>query len=59
MHAPKVDQVEALRHETEYFLSCLSTGARPENDGQAGLRVVRLLDACNRSMKQNGQSVNV
>jgi len=59
MHAPKVDQIEALRHETEYFLSCLSTGARPENDGRAGLRVVRLLEACNRSMKQNGQSVNV
>jgi predicted dehydrogenase len=59
MHAPKVDQVEALRHETEYFLSCLSTGARPENDGRAGLRVVRLLDACNQSMKQNGRSVNL
>ena len=59
MHAPKVDQVEALRHETEYFLSCLSTGARPENDGQAGLRVVKLLDACNQSMKQNGRSVNL
>jgi predicted dehydrogenase len=59
MHAPKVDQVEALRHETEYFLSCLSTGAQPENDGRAGLRVVKLLDACNRSMRQNGQSVNV
>jgi predicted dehydrogenase len=59
MYAPKVDQVEALRHETEYFLSCLSTGARPENDGQAGLRVVKLLDACNQSMKQNGRSVNL
>jgi predicted dehydrogenase len=59
MHAPKVDQVEALRHETEYFLTCLSTGERPENDGHAGLRVVRLLDACNQSMKQNGRSVSL
>ena len=59
MHAPKVDQVEALRHETEYFLTCLTTGARPENDGQAGLRIVRLLDACNQSMKQSGRSVNL
>ena len=59
MHAPKVDQVEALRHETEYFLTCVTTGTRPENDGQAGLRVVKLLDACNQSMKQNGRSVNL
>ena len=59
MHAPKVDQVEALRHETEYFLTCLTTGARPENDGHAGLRIVRLLDACNQSMKQGGRSVNL
>jgi predicted dehydrogenase len=59
MYAPKVDQVEALRHETEYFLSCLATGTRPQNDGQAGLRIVKLLDACSRSLKQNGQLVNL
>jgi predicted dehydrogenase len=59
MYAPKVDQIEALRYETEYFLSCLTTGERPLNDGQAGLRVVRLLEACSRSLKQNGQLVNL
>jgi len=59
MYAPKVDQVEALRNETEYFLSCVTKGERPENDGLAGLRVVRLLDACNKSMKQNGKAVNL
>ena len=59
MHAPKVDQIEALKHETEYFLDCIEKGERPENDGQAGLRVVRLLDACNQSVRQNGRSVNV
>ena len=59
MHAPKVDQIEALKHETEYFLECITKGERPENDGHAGLRVVKLLDACNASMKRNGQMVNV
>jgi predicted dehydrogenase len=57
MHAPKVDQVEALKNETQYFVSCVSSGARPENDGRAGLRIVRLLDACSRSMKENGRTV--
>jgi len=59
MHAPKVDPIEALKHETEYFIKCITKGERPENDGHAGLRVVKLLDACNQSMKQNGQMVNV
>ena len=59
MHAPKVDQIEALKHETEYFLACITKAERPENDGHAGLRVVKLLDACNQSMKLNGQMVNV
>jgi predicted dehydrogenase len=59
MYAPKVDQIEALKHETEYFLECITKGERPENDGHAGLRVVKLLDACNESMKRNGQMVNV
>jgi predicted dehydrogenase len=59
MYAPKVDHSEALQHETEYFLSCLSTGARPQNDGRAGLRVVTLLEACSRSLKQNGLLVKL
>jgi len=59
MHAPKVEQIEALKNETEHFLACITKGERPENDGHAGLRVVKLLDACNQSMKLNGQMVNV
>ncbi len=30
----------------------MTTGERPVNDGQAGLRVVKLLEACNQSLKQ-------
>jgi predicted dehydrogenase len=59
MFAPKVEQIEALRNEAEYFLSCLSSGKRPENDGQAGLRVVKLLEACNQSLRQGGKLVPV
>jgi predicted dehydrogenase len=59
MYAPRVDPNEALRSEAEYFLACLRTGTRPTNDGVAGLRVVKLLDACDRSLKQGGRSVDV
>lgn len=57
MWAPKVDQSEALRLETEYFVDCIEKGETPFNDGQAGLRVVKMLEACDRSLKNNGRMV--
>lgn len=59
MWAPKVDQIEALGIETEYFVNCVIKGERPFNDGHAGLRVVKLLEACNESLRNNGHAVNL
>ena len=54
---PRVEQVEALKVEAEYFIDCINQDKSPINDGQAGLRVVRMLDACNKSLKNNGHMV--
>ena len=51
MWAPRINQTEALQQETRYFLDCVASGARPVNDGHAGLRVVRMLEAADRSLK--------
>lgn len=53
MWAPKVEELEALQLETRYFLDCIKNGAKPFNDGQAGLRVVRILEAAEQSLKQH------
>ena len=53
MWAPKVEEVEALHAETRYFLDCVKNGKRPFNDGRAGLRVVRILEAAEQSLKQH------
>ena len=53
MWAPKVDELEALKLETRYFLDCVKNGTKPFNDGQAGLRVVRILEAAEQSLKQH------
>ena len=53
MWAPKVEEVEALQVETRYFLDCLKNGMKPFNDGRAGLRVVRILEAAEQSLKQH------
>ena len=59
MWAPKVDQVEALRLETEHFLDCVAKDKVPINDGNSGLRVVKILEAANKSIKNRGEMVDL
>ena len=57
MHSPRIEQGEALLCEAAIFIECINQNRRPPNDGQAGLRVVRLLSACDESMKKNGAEI--
>jgi predicted dehydrogenase len=59
MWAPQVEQVEALRAETSYFVKCIEENTNPFNDGKAGLRVVRILEAANRSVRSRGEAVSL
>lgn len=59
MYAPKVDQTEALEVECDHFIRCIETGGSPMTDGYAGLRVVQLLEAAQRSMERNGEVVSL
>ena len=53
MWAPKVEATEALKVELSYFVDCVKSGQRPFNDGLAGLRVVKMLEAAEGSLKRN------
>jgi len=55
--SPKVDQTEALKSELGYFVDCILKSQTPSNDGAAGLRVVRLLEAAEESLKERGKTV--
>jgi predicted dehydrogenase len=57
MWAPRIEEVEALQVEARYFLDCVASGERPFNDGQAGLRVVRILEAANESLRRRSEIV--
>jgi predicted dehydrogenase len=59
MWAPQVEQIEALRAETGYFLKCIEENKTPFNDGINGLRVVRLLEAAEKSVSQRGALVTL
>ena len=57
MWAPQIEQVEALHSELAYFVDCISSDEAPVNDGQAGLRVVKMLEAATESLRQRGSLV--
>jgi predicted dehydrogenase len=57
--APKVDITEALKTELSYFIDCIEQSRTPMNDGAAGLRVVRLLEAAEQSLKGRGTLVTL
>jgi predicted dehydrogenase len=57
MWAPHVEQVEALRLELGYFADCIRKDEGPFNDGCAGLKVVRMLEAATKSLAKRGELV--
>ncbi|MBM3134007.1 MAG: Gfo/Idh/MocA family oxidoreductase [Chloroflexi bacterium] len=59
IHIPRIDMTEPLRNECAHFIECVRTGQRPRTDGACGLRVVRVLEAAQRSLERGGASVQV
>jgi predicted dehydrogenase len=59
MWAPQLEQIEALKQELAYFVDCISKDEAPFNDGAAGLRVVKLLEAANQSVQKRGELVQL
>jgi predicted dehydrogenase len=57
--APKIEQAEALKVELEYFTDCIVNNRTPFNDGGAGLRVVKILEAADQSLKERGRAVQL
>jgi predicted dehydrogenase len=59
MWAPHLEPVEALRQELGYFVECINKSQTPFNDGLAGLRVVKMLEAANHSLRHRGAAVHL
>ncbi len=57
--SPRIAPTEPLRTMVCHFLDCVRDGTTPITDGQAGLRVVRILDAAGRSIKAQGGRITL
>lgn len=56
---PRIAQIEALKAEAEYFVDCVENNKTPINDGVSGLRVVKMLEATNASIKDKGRLIEL
>ncbi len=54
MHSPKVELTEALLTEANHFIHCIKKGSPSMTDGRAGLKVVKILEASERSLQLRG-----
>ena len=50
--SPRISNEEPLRIECRHFVECVRDGSTPRSDGRSGLRVVRVLEALQRSLDQ-------
>jgi predicted dehydrogenase len=57
IHIPRLAMEEPLRIEARHFVDCIVDGAAPRADAASGLRVIRVLDAAQRSLDGGGAPV--
>ena len=59
VHIPWVDRTEALATASRHFIDCIRNGTPPVTGATAGLRVVQILEAAERSLGRQGEPVSL
>jgi UDP-2-acetamido-3-amino-2,3-dideoxy-glucuronate N-acetyltransferase len=55
----EIETEEPLRLECGHFLDCVGARKAPLTDGEEGLRVLRVLEACERSLREGGRLIKL
>jgi UDP-2-acetamido-3-amino-2,3-dideoxy-glucuronate N-acetyltransferase len=55
----EVTMAEPLKLECQHFLDCLESRSKPRTDGSSGLKVLKVLDACQRSLQGQGENISL
>ena len=59
IYCPKIPQTEALALEIQHFIECIAEQKRPISNGESGLRVVEILEAAEKSVKNRGKEIRL
>jgi len=54
-HPIKIKKKEPLKSECKHFIECITSRKTPKTDGHSGLRVLKILEACQKSLKERGK----
>ena len=57
--SPRVSNEEPLRIECRHFIDCVRDGEEPRSGAQNGIRVVRVLEALQRSLEESSRAAAV
>lgn len=57
--SPPIDFVEPLRTECAHFVECIRDGIQPLTDAASGIRVVKVIEAAQRSIEMDGSPVSI
>lgn len=58
-YIPRIAQAEPLRRMCDHFIESILHGTRPLSCGRSGMEVVKILEACSRSLEAAGGAVTV
>lgn len=56
---PSIKMQEPLRAECLHFLECIEQKKKPRSDGRDGLRVLKVLEAAQKSLENHGKPVEI
>jgi predicted dehydrogenase len=56
---PFISNVEPLKLECSHFIKCITEDKKPRSDGWAGLRIINILEAADRSLMNSGQQEKI
>lgn len=59
IYIPRIEEYEALSSECGHFVQSIQEGTTPRSDGMSGLSVIRIIEAANQSLKEEGRSIPV
>jgi predicted dehydrogenase len=59
IYIPKIESTEPLRNQCMDFIECIEKNVNPKANGEEGLKIVKVLEAAQRSLEKGGASINV
>jgi predicted dehydrogenase len=59
IHSPRISNEEPLRIECKHFVEAIASGTQPRSDADSGVRVVRVLEALDSSLRESRRAAAV